>query len=199
MGTGFAKSLAKTNHEVFIGSREPEKAEKMAQELGGNLKEGSYKEAVEFADLVILAVPWDVEKDIVRNLGDASGKILVDICNPLTKDFSGLDVGFTTSAAEEIAKLASGAKVVKAFNTIFAEVLQQSLKFEEGRANVFICGDDRDAKEKVSQLVKDIGYEPVDCGALSAARWVEPLGMLNINLGYMQKIGTNIAFRLMRK
>ena len=198
MGTGFAKSLDKTKHQVFIGSRNIEKAKEMAQSLG-NSQGGSYKDAAGFADVIILAAPWHSMKDVLNALGDVSGKVLVDICNPLTKDFSGLDVGFTTSAAEEIAKIVPGAKVVKAFNTIFAEVLQSSHKFEEGLADVFICGDDKDAKEMVSELARDSGYEPVDCGALSAARWLEPLGMLNINLGYMQKMGAKIAFRLMRK
>lgn len=199
MGIGFCKCLSKTSHQVFIGSRDPEKAKKMAKSFGNNFKGGSIRETAEFGDVVILAVPWHSIKDVLAQTGELAGKIVVDITNPLTQDFSGLDVGFTTSAAEEIAKLVPKAKVVKGFNTIFAQLLQSSYKFKEGPANVFICGDDQKAKTKVSELAKDIGLEPVDVGQLNRARFVEPLGMLNIICGFHQKMGTNIAFKLIRK
>jgi len=199
MGTGFCKCLSKTSHQVFIGSRDPEKAKKMAKSFGKNFNGGSIKKAGELGDVVILAVPWHSIKDVLAQTGDLTGKTVVDITNPLTQDFTGLDVGFTTSAAEEIAKLVPKAKVVKAFNTIFADILKGSLKFKEGPANVFICGDDQKAKLNVSELSKDIGFDPVDVGPLNRARFVEPLGMLNIICGYHQKMGTNIAFRLIRK
>ncbi len=199
MGSSFAKALSKTSHEVFLGSRDPEKSKKMASNFGKNVKAGSIKESAEFGDVIILAVSWHNVKNVLSMVGNLDGKILVDITNPLTKDFSGLDVGFTTSAAEEIAKIAPKAKVVKAFNTIFADVLQSSPKFKEGSANVFICGDDNDSKQKVIDLARDLGFEPIDVGALKSARLVEPLGMLNITLGYFQKMGTTISFKLMKK
>ena len=201
MGAAFATSLSKTSHEVFVGSRDPVKGQALAKSLGNlgrNVKAGSISEAARFGDVVILAVPWLAVKEVLKAAGNLNGKVVIDISNPLKADYSGLDVGFSTSAAEEIAKLAPDAKVVKAFNTIFAQVLQSSLHFKEGKANVFICGDDSGAKEKVSTIAQDLGYEPIDAGQLSSARFVEPLGMLNIVLGYFQKMGTNQAFRLLR-
>ncbi len=196
MGTAFAKSLAKTSHEVFIGSREPEKARNLSASVG-KFMGGSIKEAVEFGDVLILAVPWSAMNDVLKTAGNLKGKVLVDISNPLKQDFSGLDV--TTSASEEIAKIVPDAKIVKAFNTLFAQVLESSLSFKEGKANVFICSDDQTAKEKVSQLASDLGYEPIDVGPLNRAYLVEHLGMLNIVLGFFQKMGTNQAFGVLRK
>jgi predicted dinucleotide-binding enzyme len=103
-------------------------------------------------------------EETIRAAGDLTGKILVDISNPITEDFKGLLIGHTTSAAEEIQKLAPGAKVVKAFNTIFAELLPAEAR--EGRApvQVFVAGDDEAAKKAVSDVVAKGGFEPVDSG-----------------------------------
>ena len=199
MGTGFAKAISKTSHTAMLGSRTPEKAKKMAKEIGKNISGGTIREAAGFGEIVVLAVGWHNVREALEQAGNLDGKILVDITNPLTKDFSGLDLGFNTSASEEIAKIVPQAKVVKAFNTIFAQILQSSLKFEEGKPNIFICGDDETAKQKVSKLAADLGYDPIDVGALNSARLIEPLGMLNITLGYFKKMGTNICFRVMRK
>ncbi len=200
MGTGFAKSLAKTSHEVFIGSREPEKARKMAEPLGKNVKGGSIKEAAKFGDVVILAVAWDNMKDVLKEIGDLSDKVVVDISNPVKwADMSGLAVPENTSAAEEIAKLVPKAKVVKAFNTVFADILQSSPKFGNESVSVFYCGDHEDAKKKVHKLIEDIGYDPVDAGPLDSARLLEQLGFINILMAFKLKMGANQAFKLLRR
>ena len=196
MGTGFAKSLANTSHEVFIGSRAPEKAKEMAESLGRNLQGGSIKEAAEFGEVIILAVGWFNIKEVLDQMGDLSGKVLVDISNPLNKEFSALAMSPDTSASEEIAKMSKG-KVVKAFNTIFAALLQSPDSSKE--ASVFYCGDDEDAKRKVNQLIKDLGYEPVDTGPLSSARLLEQLGFINIMFAFKLNMGANHAFKLVRK
>lgn len=103
---------------------------------------------------------------------------------------SGLAIGHTTSAAEEIAKALDGARVVKAFNTVFAQVLG------DGRTTgvqVFYAGDDENAKRTVRSLIDSLRFEPIDAGPLRNARLLEPIGMLNIYLGYMAKMGTDIA------
>ncbi len=210
MGSAFAKMLSRTRHEVFVGSRDPEKAKKIATcytekgwrrslcPIGQDVKYGSIKEAVKFGEIIILAVPWPSAKQALSQAGDLKNKIVLDITNPLTNDFSGLDVGFTTSAAEEIAKMVPEAKVVKAFNTIFAHILSSSIHLKSPRPNVFICGDDEDVKKKISQLAKDLGFEPLDLGPLNRARFMETLGMLTILLGYDRKLGTKIAFRVIK-
>lgn len=199
MGTGFAKSLAKTSHEVFITAKDIETAKNIAASFGKNFSAGSVSEAAKFGEVIILAVGWFDVKDVLNEAGDLSGKVLVDISNPLNKDYSGLAVGPGTSASEEIAKMSPKAKVVKAFNTIFAGILQSSPDFNGESASVFYCGDDDAAKKKVNQLIKDFGYDPVDAGPLSSARLLEQLGFINISFGYKLNMGANQAFRLLRR
>jgi predicted dinucleotide-binding enzyme len=106
-------------------------------------------------------------------------------------------MGFTTSAAEEIQKMLPKAHVVKAFNTVFAQN-QSTGKIGGERLALFVAGDDVKAKKTVMQLGADIGFEPVDAGPLKAARYLEPMGMLMISLGYMLGMGTKIGFKLVK-
>jgi predicted ester cyclase len=107
-------------------------------------------------------------------------------------------VGLTSSAAEEIAKLARGAIVIEAFNTIFAGILHSRAHlFGNDTPTVFYCGDDSKAKTKAAELIGDAGLHPVDAGPLQNARYIEPLGMLMMELGYSQRLGSDIAMRLM--
>ena len=145
------------------------------------------------ADLVVLAVPFDAAADVISAAGDLTGKTLVDITNPMTADYSALTIGHTTSAAEEIQKLAPTAKVVKAFNTVFASVLQADGKVAGSRATVFVAGDDADARKTVSDLAASADLETIETGGLASARYLEPLAGLNIALAYGLGQGTDIA------
>ena len=108
-------------------------------------------------------------------------------------DFSGLSIGHTTSAAEEIQKRAPQAKVVKAFNTIFAQVLQNGGQAAGRPATVFVAGDDEAARAAVAELARSAGFETLETGALATARYLEPAAALNITLGYGLGHGTDIA------
>jgi 8-hydroxy-5-deazaflavin:NADPH oxidoreductase len=143
-------------------------------------------------DLVIAATPFPNQAEALRASGTLEGKPVVEISNPLKPDMSGLAVGLTTSAAEEIAKAVRGAKVVKAFNTVFAQVLGDRAP-SAAKVQVFYAGDDDSAKRSVRSLIESMGFEPLDAGPLSNARYLEPVGMLNIYLGYVAKMGTDIA------
>lgn len=145
--------------------------------------------AIKAADIVVLALPYAAALDVAANPA-LTGKIIVDMSNPVKPDFSGLSLGHTTSAAEEIQKVAKGARVVKAFNTIFAQVFA---KADTAKLPVFIAGDDEAARKTVADLVKAAGFAPDDVGGLEAARLLEPLGMLNIRFGYGLGRGTEIA------
>ncbi len=123
---------------------------------------------------------------------------MIDCTNPLKPDLSGLALGHTTSAGQEIARRATGARVVKAFNTTGAENMKRP-QFGSQRATMFICGDDAGAKDVVSGLVRDAGFDVVDAGALQIARLLEPLAMLWIHLAYGQRMGTGFAFGLLRR
>lgn len=117
----------------------------------------------------------------------------------MTPDYMQLVVGHSTSGAEEIAKMASGAKVVKAFNHVYAQIIHSSPQFGNRKANVFIAGDDIEAKQTVANLIKDIGFEPVDSGPLQNARYLEPLAELCVQLAYAQGKGTDQAMCLIQR
>jgi predicted dinucleotide-binding enzyme len=150
-----------------------------------------------WADVVVLAVPYPAIDAVVGELGDSvRGKVVVDVTNALTAHFE-LAVGFTTSGAEELQKKLPAARVVKAFNTVFAEHM------DTGHLNgtpltALAAGDDVAAKATVLDLAREIGFDAVDAGPLTNARWLEALGYLNIQLGYMLKMGTQIGFTLVR-
>ncbi|TIX92748.1 NADPH-dependent F420 reductase [Rhizobium sp. P44RR-XXIV] len=192
MGAGLARLLAGTGSGVVIGHRDPAKAAAFAAELGANVEAGGIAAAVKLADIVILALPYGAVADALREAGKLKGKILVDISNPITADFRGLVVGHSTSAAEEIQALAPDAIVVKAFNTIFATLLP--VEARKGKVlQVFVAGDDEKAKEAISSLVQSIGFEPVDAGPLTNARFIEPIGEMNIHFGFFLGKGPSVA------
>ncbi|HEV3329662.1 MAG TPA: NADPH-dependent F420 reductase [Bryobacteraceae bacterium] len=155
-------------------------------------------EAAASAQVVVLTVPWPAAQDAIKDCGDLAGKILVDCTNPLTPDLKGLSVGLTTSAAEQVALWAPGAKVVKAFNTIGA-VDFGNADFGGVVADGFYCGDDDASKKVVAALISDTGMNPVDIGPLRNARLLEPLALLWIDLAVIQKQGPNHAFKLLRR
>src|SRR5262245_16540282 len=109
MGGGFARLLASKGIDVVVGHKTPAKAEALANEIGVGAKGGSVKDAVRQADVIILAVRYETAADALAAAGDLTNKIVVDISNPITADFKGLTIGHSTSAAEEIQKLAPGA------------------------------------------------------------------------------------------
>ena len=120
--------------------------------------------------------------------------MVIDITNPLTADYMGLTLGYSTSAAEEIARAVPEAEVVKAFNTLFAQVLSDGADFGNGQtASVFVASDSERAKQTARALAESMGFKTVDAGGLKNARYLEPLAGLNIYLGYGAGLGTSIA------
>jgi len=192
MASGLAKVLSGVQHEVAIGSRDPGKAAALAEKIGRHVQGGGMAAAVKLADIVILAIPFACAADALQEVGDLAGKVLVDISNPISPDFKSLIIGHTTSAAEEIQALAPKAKVVKAFNTIFAQLLP--IEGRQGKSlQVFVAGDNDAAKAQVFSLAKSIGFDAVDAGPLSNSRFIEPIGEMNIHFGYFLGKGTTVA------
>lgn len=191
MGKGLAKRLAGKT-ELIIGTSDKAKAEAFVAGLGANVKIANSHEAAKAADIVILALPFNVALDEARTNRGLEGKVVVDISNPVNADYTGLSLGHTTSAAEEIQKALPAARVVKAFNTIFASLFDAP---PESTADVpvFIAGDDPAAVEAVADLAGKAGFAVESVGGLDGARLVEPMGMLNIRLGYKLGKGTAIA------
>jgi NADPH-dependent F420 reductase len=193
MASGLASLFANAGHEVALASRDDGKAQAVAAQLGNGITAAPFAAAAAPAEVVVLAVPYDAADEVLAAAGDLTGKIVVDITNPMTADFSGLSIGHTTSAAEEIQKLVPTAKVVKAFNTVFASILQSGGKVAGESATVFVAGDDEAARNIVSGLASATGFKSVDAGGLASARYLEPVAGLNIALGYGRGHGTDIG------
>ncbi len=150
-----------------------------------------------WGDIVVLAIPFAAIDDALGVIGRVvQGKILLDVTNALTPAYD-LAIGCTTSGAEELQKKASKSKVVKAFNTVFAQNMSSGMVKGE-KLSLFVAGDDAAAKELILSAGKAIGFDPIDAGPLKNARWLETLGYFNIQLGYMLKMGTNIGFKLVQ-
>lgn len=194
VGGALAKVWSAAKHELHAGVRSP--ATTQSQIPG--LKIESIPEACQQADVIALAVPWQGVSSTLQQAGDLGGKILIDCNNPLKEDLFGLEIGTTTSAAEQIAALQPKAKVIKAFNTLGA-VLLGNATFPDGKASGFYCGDDAEAKKTVEPLISQAGLDPVDVGPLSNARWLEAMAMLWIDLALHRGFQPNFAFRLVRR
>ena len=202
VGTRLGKLFSLANHQVTMVSRSLQRAEQIAAALGENVTGKTYQNVAKDIEVVVLATPWLENATIkaISELGDLSGKIVVDCTNPLAADYMSNTLGHTTSSSEEIAKLIAQAKVVKAFNTIFADVMQPGKQTFDGyKGTGFYCGDDAEAKKIVAQLIEDAGFEPVDAGMLKNARYLEPMAQLNIQIAYGRSGGTDVAFRYMKR
>lgn len=190
MGKGLAKRLA-GKVELVLGSRAFNAASAFAATLPAGVTVADHNDAIAKADIVVLALPFDAALATAGNPA-LNGKIVIDITNPVKADFSGLAIGHTTSAAEQIQAAAPGAKVVKGFNSIFAGVFDLS-EAETADVPVFLAGNDEAAVADVADLVGKAGFAVELTGTLDAARLLEPLGMLNIRFAYGLGRGTAIA------
>ncbi|MDO6387730.1 NADPH-dependent F420 reductase [Uliginosibacterium sp. 31-12] len=192
MGAGLASALAAAGHEISVGARDLTQAAALAEKIGHGAVGGGIAAAAKLADVVILALPFGAVAEAIKLAGDLAGKVLVDISNPISPDYKELTIGHTTSAAEEIQKLAPQAPVVKAFNTIFAQLLAPESRTGK-TLQVFVAGDDATAKATVSGLAQSIGFEAVEAGPLSNSRFIEPIGEMNIHFGYFLGKGPSVA------
>jgi hypothetical protein len=169
-------------HETRFGHRDP--AEPVA-------------DAAKWGEVIILAVPHNGVNDAVEEIRPyADGKIVIDVTNAINQNWE-LSISCTTSTAEETQKKLPKAKVVKALNTVFA-ANQGSGKIGNEQLTAFIAGDDLKAKETVAQLTRDIGFDPVDCGPIKAARYLDSMAMLIIQLAFSYGMGTKIGYKLVK-
>ncbi len=156
------------------------------------------REAVAWADVVVLAVPFAaIDAVIEASGGGLAGKTVVDATNALAPDMS-LALGFTTSGAEALQQKVPTARVVKAFNTVFAQHMDTG-RLGDQPLTALVAGDDAGAKATVLDLAGQIGFDAVDAGPLVNARLLEPLGALNIQLGYGLKMGTQVGFKFLHE
>lgn len=180
VGGALARGLKRSGHEV---------------KAVGNDKV-AIREVAGWAEVVFLAVPFGTLNDVVENAGQALvGKTVVDVTNALDANMN-LAVGFSTSGAEELQQKLPRSHVVKAFNTVFAQHMDTG-RLGERPLTAFVAGDDAGAKGTVVELARGIGFDPIDAGPLKNARVLEPLAHLNIQLGYVFGMGTQIGFKLL--
>ncbi|MFL6108494.1 MAG: NADPH-dependent F420 reductase [Marmoricola sp.] len=177
MATAIGTRAAKHGHTVELMSRNTTKAQALADQIGNGTTVGEYGTAPA-GEIVIVAVLYAGAVDVVKHFGDAlSGKILVDITNPFNTDASGLVTTAGNSVSEQIATVAEGARVIKAFNSIFSGVIA-----EDRPLDVFFVGDDAQAKARVAAFLESLGTRPLDAGGLEMAHALEWAGILLVGL-----------------
>jgi predicted dinucleotide-binding enzyme len=181
VGSALCSGLS-SKHETKFGHRDP--AEPVVN-------------AAKWGEVIILAVPHESANDAIEEIRPyADGKVIIDVINAVGSNGE-LGLSCTTSSAEETQKKLPKAHVVKAFNTVFARN-QSTGKVDNQQLTAFIAGDDLKAKQTVAQLTRDIGFDPVDCGPLKAARYLEAMGIMIINLAYSYGMGAKIGFKLVK-
>ena len=198
MGAKLGTIFARAGHDVvFSYARSEQKLEKLAREAHGSARAGSPSEAAREADALLLAVHWSRVDDVLGHAGDLSGKVIVTCTLPMNDDNTDLLVAHTSSGAEQLARRVPRARVACAFNTVPSEVLFGV--FEAGRRkarpSLVYCGDDAGAKQVAAQLIRDVGFDPVDAGPLRVARFTEPFALLVAQLAYEGTEGPELAYR----
>ncbi|MBL8370484.1 MAG: NADPH-dependent F420 reductase [Burkholderiaceae bacterium] len=198
VGLALAGAFTRRGETVVLGVPQPAKYATAVAALGERARLTTTAEAVAAGEVVILAVPHAAVAAIAHSVDDWQAKVLVDATNPLAPGLAGLTLGTTTSGAEELARLARGARVVKAFNSTGAENMADA-SYPAGVPMMPVCGDDAQARQRVMALATLIGFEAVDMGPLSAARYLEPFAMTWIHLAFRQGFGRRFAFGLLRR
>jgi hypothetical protein len=203
VGRALGKAFVTLGHEVKLGSRDAgnPKVKEWVAKAGAHASGGNFEEAAKFGEIVVLATLWAGTENALRLAGQENflGKVVIDTTNPL--DFTStpprLSVGHTDSSGEQVQRWLIAARVVKAFNTVGNAHMFRP-QFPGGPPDMFICGNDEAAKQTVSQILNEFGWEVFDLGGIEAARYLEPLAMVWIAHGFRTKSWDH-AFKLLRK
>src|SRR5437667_5616535 len=201
MGGKLGTIWARAGHEVvFSYARSEQKLTKLARDAKGRARAGTPREAAQDADALLLAVHWSRIEDVLNQTGDLSGKGIVSCSLPMNADDTGLVIAHTSSGSEELAKMIPKARVVSAFNTVPSEVLfgVYEARRKATRPSLVYCGDDESGKQVAAELIRDVGFDPVDAGPLRIARYTEPFALLVAELAYEGEGGPELAYRFER-
>jgi 8-hydroxy-5-deazaflavin:NADPH oxidoreductase len=202
MGAKLGTIWARAGHEVvFSYARSEQKLKKLARDAKGKAQAGTPREAAQEADALLLAVHWSRVDDVLKQAGDVSGRVIVSCSLPMNADDTGLVIAHTSSGAEELARKVPKARVVSAFNTVPSEVLFGvfEARRKTSRPSLVYCGDDARGKKVAVDLIRDVGFDPVDAGPLRIARYTEPFALLVAQLAYEGDAGPELAYRFERK
>ena len=189
MGSAISKSIAKGPYRLLLKGTKQEELDALVKEIKTKNADADVEAAVcpteasWEADIIILAVPFDAEKEIAPKIKEvANQKIVISIANPLNETYNGLVTAPDTSAAEELQKKLPNSKVIKAFNTTFAADFSTPV-IDGKQVDAFIAGNDEDALQTVSDLVATVGFNPIVAGDLTISRTLENMQLLLIQLG----------------
>ncbi|HET7435672.1 MAG TPA: NAD(P)-binding domain-containing protein [Thermoanaerobaculia bacterium] len=195
-----ATGFLNLGHDVKIGTREPAKLAEWASAAGARASVGSFEEAARFGDIIVLATLGTGTESAIGLAGTANfdGKVLIDATNPL--DFSTgapkLSIAGNDSLGEHVQRLVPKARVVKAFNTV-GNALMINPQLPGGPPDMFLCGNDADAKKIVSQICEHFGWGVIDLGGIESSRYLEPMCMVWVLHGVASKSWTH-AFKMLR-
>lgn len=197
VGSALGGRFAEAGHEVMFGSRDPnaDRVHGLLKQINGNARASTIDVAGGWGEVVVLATPWTATEEVLHQAGDLTGRPLIDCTNPIGTTGQ-LVVAHDISAGELVAEW-TGAYVVKAFNAVGAAVMLNPI-VDGKQASMFYCGDSVDAKAITAELASEIGFDPVDCGALMTARYLEPMALLWVQLAFKQGLGPETAFRLLK-
>jgi predicted dinucleotide-binding enzyme len=201
MGSKLGTIFARAGHDVvFSYSRSVQSLRRLARDAAGSSRAGTPEEAAKDADALLLAVHWSRIDDVLTQTGGLSGKVIVTCSLPMNAENTELVIAHTTSGAEELARKASGAEVVAAFNTVPSEVLFGVFEARASatRPSLVYCGDAHRSKRVAARLIRDAGFDPVDAGPLRIARYTEPFALLVGQLAYERPGGPELAYRFER-
>jgi NADPH-dependent F420 reductase len=203
VGRALARGFATRGHEVMIGSRDPGKAQALADEVGEGASGATFEDAARFGDIAVLATKWSGTQQALEAAGpgNLAGKVLIDATNPLAPREDGppgLALGHTDSGGEQVQRWVPEARVVKAFN-IVGNPYMVDPEFPEGKPDMLICGNDAEAKQTVTEILDSFGWPPaIDLGGIEASRVLEPICIAWVLYG--ASTGTwDHAFKLLRK
>lgn len=208
LGTGdvgrvLATGFVEAGHEVMLGSRDAsnEKVAQWVAKAGPRGKGGTFADAAKFGEVVVLATLWSGTENALRLAGpeNLAGKVLMDATNPLSFGPSGpsLTLGHTDSGGEQVQRWAPKARVVKVYNTV-GNAHMVHPDFPGGPPDMFICGDDAEAKKTVAGFVEGFGWGVVDVGGIEGARLLEPMCILWVGYGMRTNTWSH-AFKLLKK
>jgi hypothetical protein len=201
MGGKLGTLFARAGHEVvFSYARSEQKLKRLARDAKGKVRSGTPREAAQEGDAVLLAVHWSRIEDVLSQTGDLSGKVIVTCSLLMNDENTELVVAHASSGTEELAKMIPKARVVAAFNTVPSEVLFSvyEAKRKASRPSLVYCGNDESGKGVAAELIRDVGFDPVDAGPLRIARYIEPFALLVAQLAYEGKGDPELAYRFER-
>lgn len=194
IGAGLARAWTVKGHAVTFAARQPDDTDivAIARDLGASV--ATIPDALASADVIVLAMPFSAAPAVAAALPSWQGRVVIDCTNPIGPGFT-LIHGHTDSGSEAIQRLLPGAHVVKSFSAQGAENLARPVYDGVAASNLY-CGDDAGAKTIVRGLIEDVGFEAVDAGPLTSARYLEPITMLWITMS--RTLGRQFAFKVLR-